>query len=356
VKTRAALFHAPGEPLEVREIDVGEPGPEDVLVRIAATGVCGSDLHVVRGEWKRQTPMVLGHEGAGVVEAVGDRVAGLAPGGRVVLSWAPSCGECEPCRRGRPYACAPLRAGIAKGTLADGTTGLSLNGEPVYRMTAIGAMAERMVLPAKAALELPDDVSLEQAALLGCAALTGVGAVLNRAGVEPGASVLVVGAGGVGQFVVQGARIAGASRIVAVDPVGARRERAVALGATGACTPVEVEGEFDYAFDAVGGPVTAELAVRHVRAAGTIVLVGMAPAGVKVELDPVQFTNEEKTLTGSLYGSEDPAAALPAMLEHIRAGRLDLARMLGPSFPLERANDAVEASLAGEPGRVLVVP
>ncbi len=354
MKTRAALFRGPGRPLDVAEVELDEPGPGDVLVRMDAVGVCGSDLHIVRGEWTRPTPMVLGHEGAGVVEAVGAGVAGLAPGDRVVLSWAPSCGACDPCRRGRPVACAPLRAGIAAGTLPDGTTRMRVDGETVYRMTAIGALAEQIVVPAKAALPLPSDVSLEEAALIGCAALTGVGAVLNRARVEQGATVLVVGAGGVGQFCVQGARIAGASVIVAVDPVEARREQARRLGATDAVTPGEVEGEFDYAFDAVGGAETFELALRATRGGGTVVAVGMAPAGVKLAIDPFQLTNEEKVLTGSLYGSEDPAVALPALLEHIRAGRLDLEHALGPSFPLERVNEAIEASIAGAAGRVLV--
>jgi S-(hydroxymethyl)glutathione dehydrogenase/alcohol dehydrogenase len=231
-----------------------------------------------------------------------------------------------------------------------------LDGGPVYRMTSIGALAERMLVPAKAALPLPDDISLEQAALIGCAALTGVGAVLNRARVVPGASVLVVGAGGVGQFVVQGARIAGAATIVAVDPIAARRERALELGATEALEPGEAAGEFDYAFDAVGGAASAELVVRLTRGGGTVVLVGMPPAGVKLELDPFELTNEEKWLTGSLYGSEDPAVALPSLLEHLRGGRLDLERMLGPRYPLDEVNEAIAASLAGSPGRVLVTP
>jgi S-(hydroxymethyl)glutathione dehydrogenase/alcohol dehydrogenase len=356
VKTRAALFRAPGVPFEVREIDVEEPGPNDVLVRVAATGICGSDLHIVRGEWTRPTPIVLGHEGAGVVEAVGADVAGVAPGDRVVLSWAPSCGECAECRRDRRVACAPLRAGIAAGTLPDGTTRLSLGGRPVYRMTAIGALAELVVVPATAALPLPADVPLEQAALVGCAALTGVGAVLQRARVEPGASVLVVGAGGVGIFCVQGARLAGASRVVAVDPVEARREQARRLGATEAVGPEDVEAGFDYAFDAVGGAPTFELAVRSIRGGGTAVAVGMAPAGATYALAPGELTNEEKTITGSLYGSEDPAVALPAVLEHVRAGRLDLEHMVGPRFRLDDAEQAVQASLAGVPGRVLVMP
>jgi S-(hydroxymethyl)glutathione dehydrogenase/alcohol dehydrogenase len=354
VRTRAALFRTPGAPLEIAQVELEEPGPGDVLVRMAAVGICGSDLHVVRGEWPRPTPMILGHEGSGIVEAVGAAVTGVSPGDRVVLSWAPACGMCDPCRRGRPVACVPLRAGIAAGTLADGTTRLRLGDETVYRMTAIGALAERTVLPAAAVLPLPDDVGLEEAALVGCAALTGVGAVLNRAKVEPGASVLVVGAGGVGQFVVQGARIAGAAEIIAVDPFERRREQALRLGATAAVPPGELDAEVDVAFDAVGGPETLDLAIRSTRGGGTIVAVGMAPAGVRVELDPFQLTNEEKVLTGSLYGSEDPAVALPRLLELYRAGRLELTAVLGPRFPLERAEEAIQASLGGEPGRVLV--
>jgi S-(hydroxymethyl)glutathione dehydrogenase/alcohol dehydrogenase len=354
MNTRAALFSAPGEPLEVREIELEEPGPGDVLVRVAATGICGSDLHVVRGEWTRPTPMVLGHEGAGFVETVGSAVSGLAPSDRVVLSWAPACGACGPCLTGRRYACAPLRAGVAQGTLPDGTTRMWADGAPVYRMTAIGALAERIVVPASAALPLPQTISLQEAALIGCAALTGVGAALNRARVEPGSSVLVVGAGGVGQFCVQGARIAGAARIVAADPRPERRERALTLGASEALEPGEVAEGFDYAFDAVGGAGTFELALRATRAGGTTVAVGMAAAGVRYELDPAQLTNEEKTLTGSLYGSEDPAVALPLALEHVRSGRLDLEGALGPIYPLERVNEAIKASMTEAAGRVLV--
>jgi Zn-dependent alcohol dehydrogenase len=298
--------------------------------------------------------MVLGHEGTGVVEAVGTEVSGCAPGDRIVLSWAPACGRCDPCLHGRRVACAPLRAGVAAGTLPDGTTRMTLRGAPVYRMTAIGALAERIVVPAAAVLPLPDDVALEEGALIGCAALTGVGAVLSRARVEEGASVLVVGAGGIGQFCVQAARVAGAARIVSVDPLEARRAQALRLGATEAVGPEDVEGAFDYAIDAVGGAETFGLALRATRGGGTVVAVGMPPAGVRYDLEPAQLTNEEKTLTGSLYGSEDPATALPGLLEHVRAGRLDLAAALGPTFPLDEVDAAVRASLAGEPGRVLV--
>lgn len=362
MKTRAAVMREPGR-LEVEELDVEEPLPGEVVVRMSAVGVCGTDLHSYKGEWDRPTPIVLGHEGAGVVEAVGAD-AGLSEGDRVVLSWAPACGECGPCRRGRPAACGPLAAAIGRGTLLGGRTGLSLDSETVYRGTATGALAERVVVAAAAAMPLADDVPLEQAALLGCAALTGVGAVLNAARPEPGFSALVIGAGGVGQFVVQGARIAGAAEVLVVDPVEARRAQALALGATRACAPEEVreamqeldpEGA-DYAFDAVGAPATTKLALRWTRGGGTAVVVGLPAGGEKLELDPFEFSNREKTLTGTIYGSEDPAVALPRLVELVRSGDLELASLVGPSFPLDRADDAFRASLAGEPGRVLVTP
>jgi S-(hydroxymethyl)glutathione dehydrogenase/alcohol dehydrogenase len=350
--------------LETRELDLEEPRPGDVVVRMSAVGVCGTDLHSYKGEWDRPTPIVLGHEGAGVVEAIGPEVHGVQAGDRVVLSWAPACGDCGSCRRGRPAACGPLSSAIGRGTLLDGSTGISLDGGTVYRGTATGALAERVVVAAGAAMPLGEDVPFEQAALLGCAALTGVGAVLNAARPEPGFTALVIGAGGVGQFVVQGALVAGAAEILVVDPVQGRRDQALALGATRACAPDEVREAMreldpegvDYAFDAVGAPATTKLALRWTRPGGTAVVVGLPAGGEKLELDPFEFSNREKTLTGTIYGSEDPAVALPRLLELVRAGQLELASLVGPSFPLERADEAFRASLGGEPGRVLVTP
>ena len=358
MKTRAALFYGPGRPLEVREIELAEPRAGEVLVRMAAVGICGTDLHSVRGDWVRPTPSVLGHEGAGVVEEVGEGVASVRPGDRVVLSWAPSCGECADCRRGRPAACVPLHRAIGAGTLVDGTTGMSVDGETVYRGTATGALTERLVVAERVALPLDEDRPLEQAALLGCAALTGVGAVLFAAGVEAGSSVLVLGAGGVGQFAVQGARIARAREIVCADPLEERLERARELGATRTVRPDElrIEGGSDYAFDCVGAPETTALALRWTASGGLCVIVGLPAAGARLDLDPAEFNRREKRLTGTMYGSEDPAVALPILLEHVRAGRLDLASMVGPTFALEDVNDAIAASLAGAAGRVLVTP
>jgi len=364
LRTRAALFLGAGRPLEVREIELEEPQADEVVVRMAAVGICGTDLHDVKGEWTRPTPMVLGHEGTGVVEEVGRSVSSLRRGDRVVLSWAPSCGECSDCRRGRPAVCVPLHRAIGAGTLVDGRTGMSLEGETVYRGTATGALAERVVVAQKVALPLGDDIPLEEAALLGCAALTGVGAVLFAARVETETTIVVVGAGGVGQFVLQGARLAGAQTVVVVDPVEGRREQALRLGATAAVAPEALKGTMrdllpegaDYAFDAVGAPETTVLALRWTRSGGSCVVVGLPAAGARLDLDPGEFNRREKWLTGTMYGSEDPGVALPILLEHVRAGRLHLRPLLGPTFPLDRVNDAIEASLAGSAGRVIVQP
>jgi S-(hydroxymethyl)glutathione dehydrogenase/alcohol dehydrogenase len=364
VKSRAAVFHGPDRPLEVREIELDEPRPTDVLVRMTAVGICGTELHSIRGEWTRPTPSVLGHEGAGIVEAVGDGVTSVEPGDEVVLSWAPSCGECADCRRGRPAACINLHRAIGNGTLVDGTTGMTIDGEALYRGTATGCLQQRVVVTERVALRVGDGVPLEEAALLGCAALTGVGAVLFAAHAQPGESVVIVGAGGVGQFCVQGARIAGAETIVVVDPLEARLELARELGATHTADPDGLKALMkqvlpdgaDRAFDVVGNPETAALALRFTRSGGTCVIVGIPATGERLDLDFAEFNRREKFLTGTMYGSEDPAVALPILLDHARAGRLKLRELLGPTYPLEQVNDAFDAALAGSRGRVLVLP
>ena len=328
---------------------------------MAAVGICGTDLHQVKGEFTRPTPMVLGHEGSGVVEWAG----------------SPGLDRCAPatrsCSRGRPAA-APAWAAAAAGPPPAGRStprspaarsptaapASSLRGETVYRGTVTGCFAERVVVGERAALPVRG-VPLEEAALLGCAALTGVGAALYAADVQPGSSVLVVGAGGVGQFVVQGARLAGASTIIASDGFAERRERARALGAR-AVAPEELEEAVaeaapdgvDYAFDAVGLPETVATAVRHLRDGGTAVVVGLPPAGQRFELEPFELIRREKRVTGTLYGSLDPAVALPVLLEHVSAGRLELASLVGDRYPLEQIDAAVAASLAGSGNRVLV--
>ena len=364
MRTRAAIFLEHGRPFEVAEIDLAGPGPNEVVVRMDAVGICGTDLHQVRGEWVRPTPMVLGHEGSGVIVEVGKLVNRARIGEEVVLTWAASCGACADCTRGRPAACVRLHGAMAAGTLVDGTTGMSLDGKPVYRGTATGALAEHLVVRESLALQIGRGILAEQAALLGCAALTGVGAVLFAARPPVGSVALVIGLGGVGQFCVQGARIASASVIIGTDPVESRRQRALEAGATYAVEPGELETLMatvaplgaDAAFDVVGSSDATNAALRFTRAGGTTVIVGLPPRGETLQLEFGEFNRREKWLTGTMYGSENPAVALPILLEHVRAGRLDLASMVGPVYALDQVNEAFEASLAGSANRVFVTP
>jgi S-(hydroxymethyl)glutathione dehydrogenase/alcohol dehydrogenase len=348
----------------VKEIDMAGPGPDDVVVRMAAVGICGTDLHQVRGEWQRPTPMVLGHEGAGVIEAVGTNVDPARVGEEVVLTWAASCRACADCMRGRPAACVALHRAMAAGTLVDGTTGMSLGGQPVYRGTATGALVDRLVVRQHLALPTGGDIPLDQAALLGCAALTGVGALLFAAKPCAGSAVLVIGLGGVGQFCIQGARLAHARCVIGVDPVESRRQRALRLGASHAVEPDKVEelvaavvpDGADVALDVVGTAATTASALRYTRSGGITVIVGLPPAGEQLRLEFGEFNRREKWLTGTMYGSENPAVALPQLLAYVRSGQLDLAAMAGPSYPLNCVNEAFEMSMAGSATRVLVTP
>jgi S-(hydroxymethyl)glutathione dehydrogenase/alcohol dehydrogenase len=362
MRTRAALFTDPGSPLEVAEVRLDPLGREDVLVRMEAVGICGSDLHVIRGEWERPAPMILGHEGAGVVQEVGAGVDGVSAGDRVIIHWAPSCGECSACLNGRPATCPKLRAAIAAGTLLDGTTGISFEGEPVFRMTAVGAFAELVAVPAKSLIPLPEGITMDEAALIGCAALTGMGAVSNLLGVEAGARSLVVGAGGVGQFVVQALRIAGAEVIAVSDPSEHRRRAAEQLGATHAVAPedlaalVEELGGFEVVIEAVGSAPTIGAAIEATAIGGTAALVGMAPIGASASFDPFSFTAQEKTLVGSMYGSADPAVTARSVLAASLTGEMDLGAMLGTSFDLDHINDGIATALAGDGGRTIICP
>lgn len=364
MRARAAVQLAAGRPLAVMEIDIADPGPDDVVVRISAVGICGTDLHQIRGEWQRPTPMVLGHEGAGVIEAVGRNVDPARIGEEVVLTWAASCRTCADCIRGRPAACVALHRAMAAGTLVDGTTGMSLGGKPVYRGTATGALVERLVIAGHLALPTGGDIPLVQAALLGCAALTGVGALLFVAKPHSRSVVLVIGLGGVGQFCVQGARLLDASLIIGVDPFESRRQLALQLGASHAVAPSDVEEVIaaiapegaDVALDVVGSSATTGSALRLTRSGGTTVIVGLPPAGEELRLEFGEFNRREKWLTGTMYGSENPADAMPQLLAYARSGQLNLEAMTGPCYPLDGVNEAVEASMAGSPTRVIVIP
>lgn len=358
IKTRAAIFRGAGRPQEVAEVELGPLGPDHVIVEMRGVGICGSDLHMVNGDWVRAQPMILGHEGAGVVTHVGPEVSGVAVGDHVAVSWAAPCGRCASCEQHAPQRCLPVRAAITEGTMIDGTTRITLDGETVYRMTTTGAFAEAVLVTGAAAMSIPETLPFEQAALLGCAALTGTGAALNAADIDGTTDVVVIGAGGVGQFAIQGARIAGAPRIVAVDPSPGRRELALELGATAAIAPEELAGQepFMRAIDAVGSPATMENAIEAIGPGGRVVVVGLPKAGALMELDPTELVAREKTLTGSYYGSADPIASLERLLDLVQDGSLLLEPLLGSRYRLEQINDAVAEAQRASGGRVIVTP
>jgi len=365
VKTRAAVLWQPREPVEILEVDLAAPHEGEVLVKISACGVCASDLHVVDGELPEPLPLVLGHEAAGVVAATGPGVEGLKEGDHVVLALVPCCGECSACKQGRRNFCELAGRMASTGTLADGTSRLSLNGTVLKHFNAISSFADYAVVPESAAVPIRRDVPLEVAALCGCAVVTGYGAVVNTAGVEPGATVAVWGCGGVGLNCVQGARIAGAETTVAIDTRQEKLDRARRLGATetvladGDVDPAaEVRaltgGGADYAFEAIGLERTIGEAWAAIRAGGTVVVVGMMPKGSTLTIDPWGFIYE-KTLKGSFLGSTTVEVDIPLLIDHYASGELELDELVSHRLPLEELPAAFDRLRAGEVCRQLVV-
>lgn len=357
---RAAVLDAIGSPLVVTDdVDIASPGPGHVLVRVSHCGVCHSDLSIVNGSFPAEPPLVLGHEATGTVEAVGDGVSMLAPGDAVVLTPAPPCGRCYGCIRGEPGTCVNTAA-LFGNSLPDGSTPLSRKGEPVKRGLGVAAFAEYVVTPETGAVRIPKEVPLEVACVIGCAVQTGVGAVLNTARVEEGATVLVMGLGGIGISVVQGARVAGAARIVVSDPLLERRAVAQQLGATDLLDPNQddvaarcrelTEGiGVDYAFECAGAAPLVNVGIAATRAGGTTVCVGAPPLDQKIEIAPaVLFGVAEKKLLGCLLGSSNSLLEIPRLVALWQAGQLDLDALISNRRPLEEINEAMDDLAAGK--------
>jgi S-(hydroxymethyl)glutathione dehydrogenase / alcohol dehydrogenase len=366
VRVRAAVLRQPGD-VRVEDVELDEPKAGEVLVRMAAAGVCHSDLHLANGALgDGRWPMVLGHEGAGVVEAVGDGVTGVRPGDRVALCFVPSCRTCPTCRAGRVNLCEPAAANSIAGMLMDGTSRLRLPDETRLQhglMTA--CFAERTVVAAAGAIPLPERIPLWQAALLGCAVMTGFGAVRNVARVQPGESVVVIGAGGVGLQVLAAARLAGGSPIIVVDRNASRLARAAERGADHVVdTSVDervvrtirtmTDGGADHAFEVVGLPETMLLAWKAIRPGATAVVVGVAEKGAEVALPGIDFL-ADKGIRGTYYGSGDPAKDLPALAELVVGGELDLAGVVSHVETLEDAPEALDRLRRGEGARSILV-
>lgn len=366
MRIRAAVLHEPRRPLSVEEVDLAPPKEHEVLVRVAAAGVCHSDVRLADGELgEGRWPLVLGHEGAGVVEAVGDGVTHVGPGDRVAFCIVPSCRRCEECRAGRLNLCIPAGDAGPRGVLFDGTSRLSLpDGTTLQHALMTACFAERAVIAGAGAIPLPGALPLWQASLLGCGVVTAFGAVRNAARVQAGQSAAVIGCGGVGLHVVSALRLAGADPIVAVDRTPEKLELALARGAThaveaGSATTaarvVRATGRgADHAFEVVGRPETIRLAWDCLRPGGTAVVVGLAPRGAEVSLPAIEFLSD-KSIRGSFYGNGDPLRDIPFLAELALAGELDLAGVVTQVEPLEAVNDALDRLRRGEGARTVLV-
>ncbi|MCP5027588.1 MAG: Zn-dependent alcohol dehydrogenase [Actinomycetia bacterium] len=360
-KAAAAIFLGPDQPLAIEEIEVDNPAPNEVLIRTAACGVCHSDLHYMQGSIVGpRPPVVPGHEPAGVVEAVGSDVQGVAVGDHVVACTSMFCGSCTQCLRGHSHLCTNRSFCMRpKGA----PPRLTLGGEAIRQFADLSGFAELMLVHERAVVKIPDDIPLDRAALVGCAVTTGVGAALNTAQVAAGSSVAVFGCGGVGTSVIQGARLAGARQIIAIDRLPAKLENALHFGATDTILPGEESvvrqikklsgGGVDYAFDAVGLPELAASCLYALAPRGLAVIVGAIARGQKLELEPGHFY-VEKRLTGSLMGSSTFHIDTPRYLELYRQGKLDLDAMIDARLPLSGINDAMETLEAGTVTRSVI--
>ncbi|MCK6443400.1 zinc-dependent alcohol dehydrogenase family protein [Elstera cyanobacteriorum] len=357
--------YADSQPLRIEPITLDPPGPGEVLVRIRAAGLCHSDLSVINGDRPRPVPMVLGHEAAGEVVELGAGVDDLAPGDHVVLIFVPSCGHCAPCAEGRPALCEPGNAANGRGELLSGARRLRADAVPVNHHIGVSAFADHAVVSRRSLVKVDKDLPFEQAALFGCAVLTGVGAAVNTAGVRAGQSVAVVGLGGVGYAALLGALAAGATRVVAVDLLPEKLAFARDLGATDAFLASDSDcieqvkqatgGGVDICLEMAGSVPALELAYRITRRGGTTVTAGLAHPSKAVAIQQVSLVAEERTLKGSYIGSCIPTRDIPRFVSLFRAGKLPVDRLLSETLPLERINEAFDRLAAGKTIRQVVV-
>jgi Zn-dependent alcohol dehydrogenase len=366
LRIRGAVLERTGGPLEVTELDLDGPKAEEVLVRLHASGVCHSDQNAIDGTAEARCPTVLGHEGAGVVEAVGPGVTRVRVGDHVALSWTPSCGECSECLRDLPQLCSTAWPALAEGTLLDGTTRLSRDGEPVWHYSFISSFADACVLPERSCVPIPADVPFDVAGLVGCAVTTGVGAVWRTAHVQPGDRVAVFGCGGVGLSAVLGAVAAGAGAIVAVDTAASKLDAARELGATegvawagtaDATAQAVVDasgGGVDYAIEATGRTEAMLAAFLSTRPHGAAVLIGIPRADAVLPLPALSIPRMERRVLGSIYGSSRPERDFPLTLDLYRRGRLPLDRLVTHRLPLDDVGSAFDLLRSGDAIRVVL--
>jgi NDMA-dependent alcohol dehydrogenase len=363
MKTRAAVLYEANTPLVVEELELDPPREGEVLVRVAANGVCRSDYHTMVGEWTMPLPMVLGHEGAGVVEAVGPGVTRSKPGDHVILNFRPNCGWCRYCTTGRPVLCSG--SNTPRWMLFDGTVRLHRGDIDIHHYARTASLAEYTVVPESGAVPVRDDMPLDKASLIGCSVTTGVCAAINTAKVQPGSSVVVFGCGGVGLNIIQGAALAGAERIIAVDPLENKLAYAKQFGATDIIVSGDragvvdrirdiTHGGADYAFDAIGNTEVIQQAFDCTGLGATVALVGMAPEKDELRLNALSIPRTEKMIVGSWYGSARPWNDLPKMVELYMDGKIKIDEMITRRYPLDEVNEAYQALANGEVARSII--
>lgn len=362
--THAATLSALGEEIRVEELELLDPQEGEVLVRMHAAGVCHSDWHVVTGATPHPLPVVLGHEGSGVVESVGPGVQSVSNGDHISLNWAPSCGTCFYCIHGRPGLCGTFVKPIWAGTMLNGSTRFRRKGVPVYHFSGLACFSERIVVPEQCCVRMPGNVPFEIAALIGCAVTTGVCAVLNTSKVPAGSSVAVLGCGGVGLSVILGAVLANAGLVIAMDRIPGKEAVARSVGAShfvcggdvvaGIKNLTEGRGA-DYVFEAVGSPALQEIGLEAVRPGGTLVLAGISPVGTETNLPGALLTRQEKTVMGSYYGTSHPQKDFPLIANHFLENRLPIDRIVGSRYSLNDINRAYKDMMGNASGRGVIL-
>jgi alcohol dehydrogenase len=356
--------YAQSQPMTIEEVDLAPPGTREVLVQVKAAGLCHSDLSTINADRPRPMPMILGHEAAGVVVECGPGVQDLQPGDHVVMVFAPSCGECIACKEGRPGRCEPGQKANGAGTLLNGAIRLSQNGKPVYHHVGVSAFAQYCVVNRGSVVKIDAELPFDEAALFGCAVLTGVGAALNTAQVFPGARVAVVGLGGVGLNALFGAQVAGASQVIALDVHQDKLDLAMKLGATDVVNAKDTDaiqqvkdltsGGVDFGFEMAGSVQAMELAYRITRRGGTTVTAGLPHPDARWALQHVNLTAEERTVKGSYVGSCVPPRDMPRYIELYRKGKLPVNKLMSDHIALEQINQGFDRLASGHTVRQIV--
>ena len=363
MEIKAAVLYEANTPLVVETLELDEPKEGEVLVKISSAGVCHSDYHVMKGEWKPPLPMVLGHEAAGIVERVGPGVTMSQPGDHVILNFRPNCGFCRYCAIGRPVLC--NGTDTDRWMMFDGTSRLHKGGQDIFHFARTASFAEYAVVPQSGAVPVRDDMPLDKACLVGCSVMTGVGSVINTAKVQAGSSVVVIGCGGIGLNVIQGAALAGARRIIAVDVLENKLAYARTFGATDIIDATSgdtvrrirdlTDGGADYAFEAIGNSRTILQAYECTCLGGVTTIVGMAPEDDEVTINALSLPRTEKVIMGSWYGSARPWVDLPKMVDLYMTGKLDVDSLVSRTYSLDEINVAYEALGRGEVARSILV-